>query len=314
MKKSDGATGAIPQAGLKSNYMFKQKIAPYLFVTPYFLIFFAFSLFPILFSGFISLNDWNGYSNPVFIGLHNYVEVLGDARFYMALGNTLLLMVMIIPFQLILGFLIAVILNDRLMLLKKTFRLLNFLPYLTTPIALGVIFGILFDPNYGTVNFVLQSLGLAGVNWTTEVWPSRILIAMITTWRYAGYTAVLFMAGITNINTDIYEASEIDGASFWQRTFQITLPLLKPVTVFVVLSTLIGCFQIFEEPFMIFGVANKLIGGPDNAVLSGVWLFYDTAFSNQLRNGYASAIAVSLFVVIAVISFVMNKMMKGKEE
>jgi ABC-type sugar transport systems, permease components len=314
MKKSDGAAGAIPQAGLKSNYLLKQKIAPYLFVTPYFLIFFAFSLFPILFSGYVSLNDWNGYTTPIFIGLKNYAEVLGDSRFYMALGNTLLLMVMIIPFQLILGFLIAIILNDRLMVWKKTFRLLNFLPYLTTPIALGVIFGILFDPNYGTVNFVLQSLGLAGVNWTTEVWPARILIAMITIWRYAGYTAVLFMAGITNINTDIYEASEIDGASFWQRTFQITLPLLKPVTVFVVLSTLIGCFQIFEEPFMIFGVANKLVGGPDNAVLSGVWLFYDTAFSNQLRNGYAAAIAVSLFVVIAVISFVMNKLMKGKDD
>jgi len=274
----------------------------------------AFSLFPIVFSGFISLNDWNGYTQPIFIGLKNYAEALSDPRFYQALENTLLLMVMIIPFQLILGFLIAVILNDRLMVLKKMFRLLNFLPYLTTPIALGVIFGILFEPNFGTVNFILQSLGLSAVNWTTEVWPARILIAMITTWRYAGYTAVLFMAGITNINTDVYEASEIDGASFWQRTFKITLPLLKPVTVFVVLSTLIGCFQIFEEPFMIFGVANKLIGGPDNAVLSGVWLFYDTAFSNQLRNGYASAIAVCLFIVIAVISFGMNKLMKGKEE
>lgn len=313
MKEENGAA-SLAGKSVKKGYMFQQKLAPYFFVLPYFLIFLAFSVFPIIFSGYISLNDWTGSMEPAFIGLKNYAEALGDPRFYKSLMNTLLLMVMIIPAQLILGFLVAVILNDRLMILKKTFRLLNFLPYLTTPIALGVIFGILFEPNFGTVNYVLECLGLEGIRWTTAVWPSRILVAMITVWRYAGYTAVLFMAGITNINTDIYEASEIDGASFWQRTFFITLPMLKPVTIFVVVSTLIGCFQIFEEPFMIFSVANKLVGGPNNAVLTGVWLFYDTAFSNQLRNGYAAAIAVCLFVVIAVISFAVNKLMNGREE
>ena len=297
----------------KCNYLWRQKVAPYLFVTPYFLIFAAFSVFPIFFSAYISLHNWNGYERSVYIGLANYAETLRDPRFYMALVNTLLLMAMIIPVQLTLGFLIAIILNDRMMVLKKTFRLLNFLPYLTTPIALGVIFGILFEPHFGTVNFALQRLGIEPVMWTTDVWPARVLVAMITDWRYIGYTSILFLAGITNINTEIYEASEIDGASFWQRTWRITLPMLKPVTIFVVLSTLIGCFQIFEEPFMIFGVSNKLIGGPDNSVLSGVWLFYDTAFSNQLRSGYASSIAVCLFVVIAVISFSTNKLMKGKD-
>lgn len=299
---------------VKKDYMLKQKIAPYLFVFPYFLIFTAFSLFPIFFSGYISLNDWNGYTNPVFVGLKNYAEVLLDPRFYKALTNTLLLMIMIIPVQLILGFFIAILLNNKLMPLKKAFRLLNFLPYLTTPIALGIIFAILFDSSFGSVNFVLEKIGIEGINWTKEVWPARFLIAMVTVWRFVGYTAVLFMAGITNINTDIYEASEIDGASFWQRTKCITLPLLKPVTVFVVLSTLIGCFQIFEEPFMIFSVAGNMVGGPDNSVLTGIWLFYDTAFSNQLRNGYAAAIAICLFIVIALISFVTNKLMNGKED
>lgn len=294
--------------------MRNQKIAPYLFILPYCLIFAAFSIFPIFFSAGISLTDWTAANSPTFIGLSNYAEIFKDARFYKALFNTVLLMVMIIPAQLILGFLMAIILNDKLMVLKKVFRLLNFLPYLTTPIALGVIFSILFEPNFGTINHILGLIGLEGVKWTTAVGPSRVLVAMITVWRYAGYTAVLFMAGLTNINTDIYEASEIDGADFWQRIRYITLPLLKPVIIFVILSTLIGCFQIFEEPFMIFYVGNRLVGGPENSVLTGVWYFYDTAFNNQFRSGYASAIAVCLFVFIAVISFAINRLLSGKEE
>lgn len=297
-----------------SNYMLRQRIMPYMFIFPYFLIFVCFSIFPILFSGYISLHDWNGYNNPTFIGLANYLEVFGDARFYKALFNTFLLMFMIVPLQLVLGFLLAVILNSKLMVLKKTFRLLNFLPYLTTPIALGIIFAILFDPAFGSVNYVLGKMGIEGVNWTKAAIPARFLVAMVTVWRYVGYTAVMFMAGITNINTDIYEASEIDGANFWTKITKITLPMLKPVTVFVVLSTLIGCFQIFEEPFMIFSVSGKLVGGPDSSVLTGIWLFYDTAFSNQMRNGYAAAIAVCLFAVIGLVSFGVNKLLKGKED
>ncbi len=299
---------------MRNSYMLKQKIVPYLFIAPYFLIFIAFAVFPILYSGYISLHDWNGYTDAVFIGINNYIEVFNDARFYKALLNTLLLMVMIVPIQLILGFLIAVMLNSKVMVLKKTFRLFNFLPYLTTPIALGIIFAILFDPAFGSVNYVLGKLGINAINWTKEVWPARILVAMITVWRYVGYTAVMFMAGITNINTSVYEASEIDGANGLQKMFYITLPMLKPVRIFIVLSTLIGCFQIFEEPFMIFSVAGNLVGGPNDSVLTGVWLFYDTAFSNQLRNGYAAAIAVSLFIVIALISFSANRLMEGKEE
>lgn len=299
---------------MKKNYMLKQKIVPYFFIAPYFLIFIAFAVFPILYSGYISLHDWNGYEDAAFIGINNYLEVLQDRRFYKALGNTFLLMVMIIPIQLFMGFIIAALLNSKLMMLKKTFRLLNFLPYLTTPIALGIIFAIIFDPAFGSVNFVLEKLGIDAIGWTKEPWPARFLVAMITIWRYTGYTAVMFLAGITNINTDIYEASEIDGANFFQRTLKITLPMLKPVAIFVVLSTLIGCFQIFEEPFMIFSVAGNLVGGPDNSVLTGIWLFYNTAFSNQLRNGYAAAIAVCLFIVIAVVSFTANKLMEGKEK
>ena len=303
MKKIKSRQAAV-KTNMNPSYMRKRKAIPYIFVAPYFLIFAAFSIFPIIFSIFISLHDWQGYNEATFVGIKNYIEVFGNARFYKAVGNTFILMLMIIPVQIILGFLIATFLNSKWMKLKKVFRLLNFLPYLTTPIALGVIFALLFDPAFGSVNQVLEWIGLNAVNWTKEEWPARVLVAFVTTWRYVGYTAVMFMAGITNISPDLYEASEIDGANSIQRVFRITLPLLKPVTIFVVLSTMIGCFQIFEEPFMIFNVAGRLVGGPNNSVLTGIWLFYDTAFNNQFRSGYAAAIALCLIVVIAIISFV----------
>jgi ABC-type sugar transport system permease subunit len=289
-------------------------MAPYLFVAPYFFIFFAFAVFPIIFSAFISLNDWHGFDLPSFIGIKNYIEVFHDRLFYKALTNTFLIMVMVIPIQIIGGFLIANFINSRNMVLKKTFRLLNFLPYLTTPIALGIIFALLFDPALGIINGFFGKFGLPAIAWTREPWPARALVSLVTIWRWTGYTAILFLAGLTNINKDYYEASEIDGANAFQRTMAITIPLLMPIITFVIITTMIGCFQIFEEPFMIFTITGKQVGGPDYSVLTGIWYFYETAFQGKFRNGYGASIAVCLFAIIAVISFVVNRIIAGKKE
>ena len=295
-------------------YFLRQKIAPYLFAAPYFLIFLAFSIFPIIFSAYISLNDWHGFDTPAFIGIQNYLEVFRDRLFYKALGNTFLLMLMVIPIQIIFGFLIANFLNSKLMTAKKAFQIMNFLPYLTTPIALGIIFSLLFDPAVGAVNILMGKMGIPPVGWLKEAWHARAVVAFVTIWRWAGYTSVLFLAGLTNINTDFYEASEIDGANAFQRMRAITIPLLRPIITFVIVTTMIGCFQIFEEPFMIFSVGSRLTGGPDYSVLSGIWLFYETAFNGKFRNGYGACIAVCLFVIIAVISFAVNRLAAGKKE
>jgi multiple sugar transport system permease protein/cellobiose transport system permease protein len=173
---------------------------------------------------------------------------------------------------------------------------------------------LLFDPAMGAVNQMLEKVGLPAVGWMQEVWPARIMVAFVTIWRWAGYTAVLFLAGLTNINTDFYEASEIDGANAFQRMTAITIPLLRPIITFVIVTTMIGCFQIFEEPYMIFAVGQRLTGGPDYSVLSGIWLFYETAFQGSFRNGYGASIAVCLFVIIAIVSFAVNRIIAGKKE
>ncbi len=293
------------------------KIAPYIFISPYFLIWIAFTIFPILFTFYISLTHWNGFDERVFVGFQNYANLIKDTRFYSALGNTLLFMLMIIPIQIFLGMIVAAMLSSKRMIAKDTFRLFNFLPYLTTPVALGLIFGILFDYQFGNVNAVLSSLGLIkeNINWLGEPWPSRIMISMITVWRYYGYTSILFLAGITNINPELYEAGDIDGANPVQKFFRITIPLLKPVFVFVVLTTMIGCFQIFEEPFMMFtSQGQALVGGPDNASLTGIWLMYDTAFGTVMNFGYGSSIAYGLFIFIGVLTLITNYFMRRGED
>ena len=308
-------SAAIQQRKTKKAFGIGHYIAPYAFIAPYFIIFFAFSVFPILYSAYVSTTDWDGWNPAINIGLGNYVNLFQDPIFYKALTNTLLLMLMIIPAQIFIGLSIAMMLSIKMLPFRKSFRLLNFLPFLTAPIALGMIFTILFDPNFGPINAMLSAIGIENApNWFGRDWPARAMIAIITVWRYAGYTAVLFLAGITNINPDLYEAGEIDGANWLQRQIYIVMPMLKPVTIFVILTTMIGCFQIFEEPFMIFRAVGRVVGGPDNSVLTGMWLFYDRSFGTTMRFGYGSAIAFSLLIVIALLTFFVNRILKAGED
>ena len=285
--------------------------APYVFIAPYALLFVTFSVFPILYGFYISLNNWNGLTPPIFTGIENYLQVVRDPRFFMALKNTLIFMAMIIPPQIVIGFLLAYVLNSSLVRGRGFFRTMYFMPYLTTAIAIGTIFGHLFERNFGLINQLLVTSGAMakGINWTGDVWWSRTMISFVTVWRYVGYTSVIFMAGLMNINPDLYEAAEIDGANGFQKMWRITLPMLRSVSNFIIITTVIGCFGIFEEPFMIFDSTTRVIGGPGYSSLTGMWLFYDTAFSNAMRYGYAGAISFSLFIFLMILTFFVNKLL-----
>jgi multiple sugar transport system permease protein/cellobiose transport system permease protein len=287
-----------------------KEIAPYVFSAPFIIFYFTFLLFPILFNFYMSLTNWTPFDAPVFIGIRNYLALFRHDRFYKALTNTFILMIMIIPLQLAIGMVIAVIISNKRMIFRDAYRLFNFLPYLTTPVALGLFFAILFDPTFGYINMALKLIGLPQPNWINRVWPARTMVALITIWRWSGYTGIMFMAGITNISDDIFEACEIDGANGWQRFWSVTLPMVRPVAVFVTLTTLIGCFQIFEEPLLLFsggGSGRGLVGGPRGAALTGVWLMYDVAFGDVMNYGFGASISYGLFLAIAMVTFVFNK-------
>ena len=300
----------------KKHLITERTIAPYYFVAPFLVFYIVFLVFPIIFNVYVSFTDWNAFGKANFIGIDNYIELLSDSRFFMSLGNTGILMLMITPIQMVLGMLIAVVLSQKYFPFPNAFRLANFLPYLTTPVALGIFFAMLFDTHFGYVNKMLELIGITGPDWFGKVWPARFLTAILAVWRWSGYTAVMFMAGITNISDTIYEAADIDGTNVWQSFWYITLPLLKDVAVFVIITNMIGCFQLFEEPVMLFtgsGMGSHSIGGPRNAVLTGLWMMYDTSFGTVMRYGYGSAISVGLFVIIGVVTIVFKKIV-GKEE
>lgn len=294
-----------------------QRWAPYIFVSPFFLIFGLFSLFPILFTLYISLTDWSLSGAPQWIGFGNYAEALQDSRFYDALLNTVIFMIMIIPPQIIIALFISVLLTSGRVPFVGAFRLVNFLPYITTSVAVGLIFGILFDWNFGSINSILASLGVTqeNINWLGQPWPSRFVVAMVTVWKYFGYTAVMFLVGITGISRQLYEAADLDGASKMQQFRYVTLPMLRPVMVFVILTTMIGCFQIFDEPYMLFtGMGASVVGGPEGVALTGTWLIYDNVFGSLSRFGYGSSIAYMLFLFICLVSFVTFRLMNKGED
>lgn len=284
-----------------------KSIHPFLFLTPYFLLFILFSLFPMLYSFYISFQTWDGFNEPQFTGLSNYITLLTDKSFYQALLNTLLLIVIAIPLQLFTALALAT-------MIKKFFtgkwgaalKLIHFLPYITTPVAIAILFQIMFDWQAGSVNMFLQAIqpNSDAVNWLGTVFGARFVIILLVYWKYFGYLMVIVLAGLSTISEDIYEAASLDGASGRVVFFKITLPLLKPIIMFLVITSIIGGVQLFDEPKLLF--ADPL-GGPDRAVMTIVMKFYEVSFSN-FNFGYGSAMAYGTFILMFVLSLLILKL------
>lgn len=286
------------------------------FLTPYFVMYLAFGLIPILFSLYVSFTSWNGIGDKTFVGLQNYLFLFSpDSFFFKSIGNVLILMVIYIPLQIATGLLIANLLYSRYVKWKSVFQLANFLPYIVTPVAIGIMFSLLFDWQTGLVNKVLLKIGLItdAINWMGDPLYARMVIILMLLWKGFGYTMVFFLAGLANIQKELYEAAWIDGASARQTFFNITLPLLMPVMSFILITGIIGGFQLLEEPMQVFkGTGSSmLVGGPEHCCLTPIWNMYDTAFGTTQRYGLGASIAYGLCVIIAAVSFIgyrfMNK-------
>lgn len=296
------------------------KVWPYLFCLPFLLAFLLFNFFPTLYSLGLSFFDWNGVSEKVFVGLQNYTDLFTkDTLFLKSLGNTAILMGISTPLTVALGLL----LSNLLFNIKKgrmAYQTINFFPYITTPVAIGFIFSFLFDWQSGYINQFLSKAGIIDEPffWLQSPWASRIIVVIMIVWRYLGYYMTLYLASMTSLSQDVYEAARVDGAGPFTIFFRITVPLLRNMTVFLVLTSMIGGLQMFEEPLLLFtgwaNMGNGAMGGPDNAVLTTVWKFYNDAFRLDSRLGYASAIAYALFLIIAVVAFFAYRVSRQKED
>lgn len=297
----------------ESDVMPRKKI-PYLMILPYFLLYIAFGLFPILFSLGVSFTSWDGIGDVIFIGLANYKRVFTqDKFFYKSLWNTIILLVISTPIQIILGLLMATFLKDFFKRTRNGLQLINFLPYITTPVAVGIIFQLMFDWKSGIINALLNLFGVESIYWLGNAWPSRIVVILMIVWKNYGYMMIMFLSGLSSIPDELYEAARIDGAKWWGCFTKITIPLLRPIFVFVITTSVINGFKLFDEPQLLFSSASQPIGGPDRAVMTVVMRFYE-AFFRSFEFGYGSALAYCLFLVIAGASLVLFRLVGGRKE
>lgn len=271
-----------------------------LFVAPEFLGIILLGVFPLLFSLYLSFTEWNlvgGLKAIHFIGLDNYASLLHDDKFYRSLRNNLLYTAVTVPASMALGFLFAVVINSSVFF-KDYFKVVFFIPYIATTVAVAAIFSALFHPSKGPVNHLLISLGISEPpKWLGSTDAAMWAIIIVAIWQAIGYNIVVYMAGLTNIPDDLYEAAEIDGATWLQRFTRITFPLLGPTTFFLSITAIVASFKVFDL------IAFLTEGGPNNSTNVLVYYIYEEGFRN-FRMGYASALSWALFLIIAVITLI----------
>ncbi|TCP29451.1 carbohydrate ABC transporter membrane protein 1 (CUT1 family) [Scopulibacillus darangshiensis] len=278
------------------------------FVTPFFIIFLIFGLAPILYSLYLSFTSWDGFTDPVFVGFANYKRLLGDTLFFKSILNTMIIWIFSIVPQLILALVLAIILNEKFLRGKNFFRAVYYFPNIVTPVTLGVLFSLMFDWQTGSVNHLLVSLGIIDqpIYWLNSPWLSRIIVATVIMWQYFGFNMLVFIAGLQSIPQELYEAAEVDGANRLQVIFKIMLPLLRPVLLFTMITSIIGGLQLFDAPLMIGD-------GPENSTMTMVMYLYETAFKN-FNYGYSAAIAYAIFIIILIFSIVSLKSQARKKD
>ncbi len=290
---------------------FKQAFPQYVAVSPFFVLFAIFGAFPVFFSIWLSFHSWDGIGQMKWVGLEQYSYLLTDPTFWKSITNTLIIWVLSTVPMLLLALLIANSLHNATRF-RSFYRIAYFIPNITSVVAVTMVFGSVFSNNFGLLNAFLTSIGLDKIEWLSQPWGIKVAIATIVAWRWTGYNAIIFLAGLQAISSDIYEAAKVDGASSRQQFWQITVPLLRPVILFTAVTSTIGGLQIFTESQVLFGASGS-IGGPGDGGLTIVSYLYDNAFgSNQF--GYGAAIGWALFILIVLFSIINWRLIGGRDD
>jgi cellobiose transport system permease protein len=277
----------------------------YAYIAPFFIVFIAFSLYPWIATAWVSLHDTRltTYDQSNFIGLDNYHNLFTNKFFWNAFKNTVSIGIISTVPQLCMALGLAHLLNYKLRG-RTFFRIAMLMPYATSLAAATVIFLELFDPSQGLVNWLLTHLfHLPAVDWQGSKWPSQVAVSAIVTWRWTGYNALIYLAGMQAIDNSLYEAAAMDGASRWKQFFYVTLPGLRPVIVFTIVVSTIGATQLFGEP-LLYDPTGQPNGGTSNQYQTLGLLMYQQGWTYD-RLGLASATAWTMFVIV-VFAVVVN--------
>jgi len=283
----------------------------YLYILPFFVVFAAFSVYPWLDTAWVSLHNvrLSTYNQHTWVGLDNYKNLLTNHYFWNAFRNTVTIGIISAVPQLCIALGIAHLLNHKLRG-RTFFRVAILMPYATSLAAATVIFLELYSPQYGLINWFLHALHLPKVDWVNSKWPAQFAIASIVMWRWTGYNALIFLAGLQAVDQELYSAAAVDGAGKWQQFRHVTLPGLRPTIVFAIVVSTIGSAQLFGEPLLFHGGMPD--GGTANQYQTLGLLMYQQGWAND-RLGLASATAWSMFVII-LLAVLVNLLIARRRE
>ena len=273
-----------------------------LFALPWLIGFLCFQLYPIICALYYSLTDFSVFGKPKFVGLKNYATLISDPKIPLSLGNTLYMVVLGLPIGLLMALLLALLMNRN----KRCTGLIRtafYIPTVIPLVAACMLFLWLLNPEYGLVGYMFKLLGLTSPSWISDPKFTKAALIILDSWR-CGQSAIIFLAGLQAIPSSYYEAADIDGAGWWQKFCRITIPSLAPTIEFLLIMGVIQSFQYFTQGVVFASYSSEefyITGGPKNSLLFyGVYL-YQNAF-NYLKMGYASALAILMFIIVAIIT------------
>jgi len=270
-----------------------RKITPYLFIAPMIIGLVLFRLGPIVAAFFMSFTKWNVRTDPEFIGLANYQELFTSDAFWLVLKNTLIFAAIYVPAVMILALCLAILINQKIRGIAF-FRGLYFMPYVTSMVAVAMVWNWIFSTRFGVLNNILRSVfGSPNVPWLRE--HALLVLIIVTIWKTSGFQMMIMLAGLQGIPSYLYEAARIDGANRWQMFWRITLPMLTPVLFFVLIFSIIAAFKTFEVTFSMTG------GGPLGRSTTLAYYIYQNAFEFN-RMGFASSAAYILMIIVGTIT------------
>jgi len=274
---------------------------PYIFILPFFILFLVFKLYPLLWTIRISFTEWNGMNEPISVGFQNYKDLFNDYMFWDAVYNTIIYWLVGGFFIIAIAMLLSLLLNYKKLKGLKFFKVVTFLPNISAAIAMGLIFGMLFDQNLGIINELLEIFGINRINWLTSTKFSKIPVLTLYIWRFVPWFALVILSGLLKIPIEYYEAAKIDGANKIQQFIKITLPNISRILFFCFIIVTVNSWKMFNESY--------ILKGPGTSNISLFQYLYQSAFTT-FKMGYASAIGVVLIIILAIasaIQFIIRK-------
>src|SRR5256714_6129874 len=279
-----------------------------LFISPWLIGFLVFGVFPILYTFYLSLTRYSGLREPTFIGVNNYTRLAADPLFWKSAYNTLYYTILAVPIGVVVAMLLAMAMNQKVRE-GTIYRAIFYLPSILPVFAISFIFVVLLNPGYGLVNWLLSSVGLPSPNWLGDKDYTKLALVMIAQLG-AGQWALVFLAGLRGIPTELYESAEIDGAGPFRKFISITLPLMTPVILYDIIIGLSFGLQVFTSAYILTGGGTRGSGGPDNSLLTYVYYIYKEAFQFGAM-GYPAALSVVLFVVSLLLAGAVFRWARG---